>query len=86
VPDGLHAQQDQVCGTRPLHDGEYLRRSLHQRTDAKRDRDHLRIKAQLISGDAEQRGPPAHGQGPADGEQHARAGNGDEHGDQGGER
>ena len=56
------ARENQVCGTRPLHDGEYLRRTLHQRADAKRDRDHLRIQAQLISGDAEQRGPPAHGQ------------------------
>jgi hypothetical protein len=61
VPDRLDAEVDQVGGTRPFHDGEYLRRPLHKGADTECDRDHLRVFAHLVSGDGEQRGSPAGG-------------------------
>jgi hypothetical protein len=81
-----NAEADEVRGPRELHHGENLRGPLHYRADAERDGDDLHVQADLVANHGEQRRSPPDGQGAADGEQHARAGNGDQDGHHGGER
>src|ERR1022692_2137571 len=81
-----YAEIAQVAGADPFDHGEDGRRPLDERADAERYRHHLHVQPDLIACHGEQRGSSAYRKRPADREQHARAGDSDQHGRQRGER